>query len=433
MVATGASRTGPVPRRSAGFDPFAGPYYHDPAAALAWARRDAPVFYSPRIDSWVVTRYPGIRRVFADPAGFSARNVLDPLVRPGRDALRTLARHGFDGGPVLANEDGPEHLRHRRRLLRPLSRPQVAAWEPRIRELVTDRLDRFVPAGQGDLMAGLLWQLPAQVVYEFLGVPADDLPEAMRYAVDLSRFTWGCPSEAEQVRGAEVLGRYWQLTGRLLERYRREGRTTGWLGHALRAQRRSPDLFDDRYLRALVMNGSTAGHEPVANGAANAVRTLLEHPPAWRALAADPGRIPGAVAECLRFRSPVVAWRRQAVRAAWVDGVRIPAGASVLLVTASGNHDPAAFPDPDRFDPARRGAARHLSFGHGSHRCLGAPLALLQLRVILEELVRRLPDLRLVPGQRFDHVPNTSFFGPHELPVRWDPGRARRAARPAGR
>jgi hypothetical protein len=425
--------TEPVSPLAAGFDPFTGAYHRDPAGALALARRQEPVFYSPRIDSWVVTRYADIRRVFGDPAGFSAGNVLDPLVQPGRAALRALARHGFAGGPVLANEDGPGHRSRRRRLLRPLSRPQVAGWEPRVRQLVREQLDRFVHAGPGDLVAGLLWEVPARVVFEFLGVPDDQLPEAMEFAVDLSRFTWGRPDQAEQVRGAELLGRYWRFTGRLLERHRRERRATGWLGYALRAQRRSPDLFDDRYLRALVMNGSTAGHEPVANAAANAVRTLLEHPPAWRALAADPALIPGTVTECLRFRSPVVAWRRRAVRATELAGVPIPAGATLLLVTASGNHDPAAFADPDRFDPGRPDAGRHLSFGYGNHRCLGAPLALLQLRVILEELVARLPALRLAGGQRFDHPPNTSFFGPDQLRVWWDRPAGRRAAPVAGR
>src|SRR2546429_268855 len=110
---------------AASFDPFGGRYYDDPPAARAVARGVEPVFYSPRIDSWVVTRYTDIRRVFRDAAVFSARNALDPLHRPCREALRTLARHGFGGGPVLANEDAPVHLQRRQRLLRPLSGPPV--------------------------------------------------------------------------------------------------------------------------------------------------------------------------------------------------------------------------------------------------------------------------------------------------------------------
>src|SRR5207244_1329103 len=148
-------------------------------------------------------------------------------------------------------EDAPVHLQRRQRLLRPLSGPPVLAWEPGVRELVTGHLDGLVRDGKADLVQRLLWDVPALVVYAFLGVPEDDVAEAMRYAVGLSLFTWGRPTDEEQVAATDALGRYWKLTGRLLERCRRDGRAEGWIGHALRAQQRSRELFDDRYVRAL--------------------------------------------------------------------------------------------------------------------------------------------------------------------------------------
>jgi cytochrome P450 len=146
---------------------------------------------------------------------------------------------------------------------------------------------------------------------------------------------------------------------------------------------------------------------------------LMRHREAWDRLCADPARIPNAVEELLRFDSSVITWRRKTLRTAEVAGVSIPEGANVLLVLCSGNRDDAQFAAPDRFDVMRANARTHLSFGFDIHYCLGAPLARLELRVILEELTRRLPTLRLVPDQQWTFPPNTSFRGPSELWVEW--------------
>jgi cytochrome P450 len=102
-----------------------------------------------------------------------------------------------------------------------------------------------------------------------------------------------------------------------------------------------------------------------------------------------------------------------------LGGVTIPAGGRLLLVIGSGNHDERVFPDPDRFDIHRPNAKRHLTFGVGSHSCIGAPLARLEMRIILEELTRRLPGMRLVPGQEFTYLPNASFHGPRHVLTEW--------------
>jgi cytochrome P450 len=136
-------------------------------------------------------------------------------------------------------------------------------------------------------------------------------------------------------------------------------------------------------------------------------------------LCADPALIPNAVEELLRFDSSVITWRRKTLKAVEMAGVQIPEGAKLLLALCSGNRDDAHFPEPERLDLDRENAKTHLSFGFGIHYCLGAPLARLELKVILEELTRRLPSLRLVPDQRWEFPPNTSFRGPAELLVEW--------------
>jgi cytochrome P450 len=163
-----------------------------------------------------------------------------------------------------------------------------------------------------------------------------------------------------------------------------------------------------------------AGHETTTGLIANALRQLLTHRHAWEEISRDPALIPNAVEEVLRFDSSVIAWRRQTTQAVEIGGVLVPAHANLLLLLGSANRDPAVFADPERFDIHRPNAREHLSFGNGAHFCLGAPLARLEARVVLEDLRARLPSLRLVSGQTLWFQPNTTFRGPLSLLVEWD-------------
>jgi cytochrome P450 len=163
-----------------------------------------------------------------------------------------------------------------------------------------------------------------------------------------------------------------------------------------------------------------AGHETTTGLIGNAMRRLLAERHAWEEICRDPSLIPNAIEEALRFDTSVIAWRRKTTQEVEIGGVPVPADTDLLLLLGSANRDPAVFEDPDRFDIHRRNAKEHLSFGQGVHYCLGAPLARLEARVVLEELSVRLPSLRLVPGQTLRFQPNTSFRGPLALLVEWD-------------
>jgi cytochrome P450 len=162
-----------------------------------------------------------------------------------------------------------------------------------------------------------------------------------------------------------------------------------------------------------------AGHETTTNLLNNAFQRLLAERSAWEDLCRDPSLIPNAIEEVLRLDSSVIAWRRRTRQATEIGGVPVPAEADLLFLLGATNHDPMMFQDPERFDIRRPNARDHISFGHGAHFCLGAPLARLEARVVLEKFTSRFPALRLTPGQtlRFSH--NISFRGPLSLRAEW--------------
>jgi cytochrome P450 len=161
-------------------------------------------------------------------------------------------------------------------------------------------------------------------------------------------------------------------------------------------------------------------HETTTSLLANGFRRLLTERQAWVEICCDSALIPNAVEEILRIDTSIVAWRRKTVEAVRLGDAQIPAGATLLLLLGSANRDPAIFPDPDTFDIHRRNARDHLSFGSGTHFCLGAPLARLEARIVFEEVSSRLSSLRLVAGQKFEFLPNTFFRAPTSLLVEWD-------------
>ncbi|MGO4832546.1 cytochrome P450, partial [Rhizobiaceae sp. 2RAB30] len=167
-----------------------------------------------------------------------------------------------------------------------------------------------------------------------------------------------------------------------------------------------------------------AGHETTTTLMANGLRELLLHRENWDALIADPAKIPGAVDEILRYTPSIVAWRRKATRDAVVGGMPVSAGADLLLLLGSANRDEAVFAEPARFDVTRKDARSHLAFGYGIHFCVGQQLAKMEFAITLEELTRRLPGVRLKPGQPFDFARNTSFRVPTALHIEWDAARA---------
>jgi cytochrome P450 len=411
----------PVSSLAAKFDPFQGAYQTDPAASLREARREEPVFYSPLLDYWVVTRYEDVKHIFKNPDTFSAAITLEQIAPISAEAIDILAGYAFAPGPVIVNEDEPDHDTHRRALMEPFETDAVEQLVPRIREVIESYVDRFVTRGHADLVNDLTYEVPAIVAFMFLGVPDEDIDTVRQFGMQQTLFTWGRPDITEQERVATGLGQFWEFAGDLVKRLKTMPDAPGWIPHAIRVQKDNPELVNDNYLQNMAMSGTLAAHETTSYATANAFRTLLENRSSWEQLCSDPRLIPRAVEECLRYSGSVVAWRRKAVADTTVREVDIPEGSRLLLVTASANRDDDVFTDPDTFDINRVNTRRHLTFGVGTHTCMGATLARVEMGVFLEVLSSRLPHMHLVEGQSYTYLPNTSFRGPEHVLVTWDP------------
>ena len=372
----GASDSGACPVfHGATFDPFDETYQADPVDALRWAREKEPVFFSEEFGHWVVTRYDDVKAVFRDAASFSPANALEK-VTPGTDESNAvLARHGYAMNRTLVNEDEPAHMPRRRALLHSFLPEELAHHEPMVRRLAREYVDRFMDRGEVDLVDELLWEVPLTVALHFLGVPEEDMDTLRQYSIAHTVNTWGRPTREEQVAVAEAVGQFWSYAGEVLNKMRADPSGNGWMQYALRVQKDNPDIVTDSYLHSMMMAGIVAAHETTANATGNALRLLLEDRHLWEAICADPSLIPNAVEECLRFAGSIVAWRRVALRDTQIGGVPIPEGARVLVVMTSANHDGRHFENPDVIDLYRDNTTDHLSFGYGSHQCMGKNLA----------------------------------------------------------
>ncbi|MBZ9566623.1 cytochrome P450/oxidoreductase [Modicisalibacter tunisiensis] len=413
----------PVSPQAASFDPFESDYQLDPAEALRWSRDQEPVFYSPRLGYWVVSRYADVKAIFRDNRTFSPSIALEKITPTTQAAQDTLQRYGYAMNRTLVNEDEPAHMERRRALMKSFELEELAHHEPMVRRLTREYLDRLVDKGEADLVDEMLWEIPLTVALHFLGVPEEDMDTLREYSIAHTVNTWGRPSPDEQVAVAEAVGKFWQYAGQVLEKMRQDPAGHGWMKYAIRRQQELPEVVTDSYLHSMMMAGIVAAHETTAHATANMLRLLLENRAVWEDLCANPSLIPNAVEECLRLSGSVAAWRRIATTDTQVGDVAIPQGAKLLIVSASANHDGRHFENPDELDIYRDNTTDHLTFGYGSHQCMGKNLARLEMRIFLEEFTRRLPHMTLVPDQTFTFVPNTSFRGPEHLWVRWDPAR----------
>jgi cytochrome P450 len=401
---------------AARFDPFD---ISDPFPLYAQARAEEPIFFSAAIGYWVVSRYDDIKAIFRDYETFSSEVTQTPYKPRPAEVQQVLEAGGFSGGSGLSGRVPPDHTRLRRFINKAFTPRRVQQLEPFIRATAVRMIEAFARAGRADLVGQLAYELPALVIFRMLGIPDNDVPSVKAWASSRVLLNFGDRPLDEQVEHALNLVKYWQYCEQLIaERFAHP--TDDLPGELVRLYQAGDQSISKHEIVSLCYGQLTAGHETTTNLLGNGLKELLSHPEQWAALCSDASLIPGAVEELLRFGPPVFAWRRKVKRDAEVAGVRLPAGANVLLLLGSANRDAAAFAGAEQLDVRRENAKEHLAFGFGIHYCLGAPLARLEARIVLEELAGRLPGLRLAADQQFSFSPNTSFRGPAHVWAEWD-------------
>ncbi len=358
--------------------------------ALTWLREHDPVHWDEKNGYWLITRHADVVRVSKNTSLFSS-------VPKG-------PWHVFDGSGVsIQAMDGPEHLA-KRRLVSSLFTPRmVTRLEKLAREVIDEAIDVVLPQGGCDFVDSLAVPVPMRVIAEMVGVAGHDLERFRRWSDDMmfgADHAGDGPIEGLQ---AEAMGSFMALFREEIAERRREPRDdilTGLIQAADEGRlREAPDsekLGEDEltfFGPFLVL----AGNETTRHAIAHGMLTLLEHPRELERLRADPTRVATAADEILRWTSIVRAMRRVALADTELGGKRIRAGDSVVMIYVSANRDAAVFEDPFAFR-VDRSPNEHLALGIGPHYCLGSNLARMELRVVFERLVTRLPNLRLEPG-----------------------------------
>jgi hypothetical protein len=390
------------------FDPYAYEIHADPYPVYAALRAHAPVYRNERLGFWALSRHADVLAAFRDPERFSNRNgvSLDPAAwTPAAQATMSF----------LAM-DPPRHTRMRALVSRGFTPRRIAELEPRIRELARQHLDRVVEAGRCDFIADFAGRLPMDVISEMLGVPEADRDRLRTWAdavVHREEGITDIPPAAIEA-AASILGYFNDLVAerRTLPRDDLTG--------ALLAAEIDGDRLTDYEVLGFLFLMIIAGNETTTKLLGNALYWLWRNPDQRRLVQDDPTLIPRWVEETLRYDGSTQALARTVATDVDLHGHTLRANDRVVLLIGSANRDERVFPEPDRFD-IRRDTSALLSFGHGTHFCLGAALARLEGRVALEEVQARLPDFEIDPaGIARIHSVNVRGFA--ALPITFTPG-----------
>jgi cytochrome P450 len=410
-------QAGPLPLADA-FNPFDLAFMADPGPVLELARRDEPVFFSPFVGAWVVTRYEDVDRILRDPERFPSKEILSikDLLSP------EVATYFGDRIPMegtLIGVDAPQHTRLRRVLQKALTPGRITELEDGLRQIALNIVERLRPMGTADLLSELAYPLPLVTITRLIGIPDEEVPVFRQAAEDWAAlsvaFIQGVAIE-EQMRLAEGIMAMHERVLALFGERRAEPKDD--LLSALVAQQDSQRLSDYELL-SLVPGLFLAGHETTANLLANALWHLLSERGAWEGFVNDPATVGNIVEEILRLDTSVLGMWRNVAQDCEISGVPIAAGQRVYLAFWSANRDESRYPGAAVFDPTRSGSAPHLAFGRGIHFCIGAQLARLELRTALTVLAESLPELRLADGFEPSYRPHFFLRGLDSLWARW--------------
>jgi cytochrome P450 len=384
----------------------------NPYAYYARLRSWQPVFWVDQFGGWVLTRYADVLTLLRSPNGSSERAGANRFqLGPEFEALYEIRAN------AMLNADAPRHTRLRSLVNKAFTPNTIEKLTPFIKRFVDQALDRALASGHMDLIADLAFPLPATVIAEMLGIPAEDRDRFKKWSDDTTAVVGNIASNLSP----EVLRRSITAMQELRDYFagiikqRRAAPRDDLISALLKAQEQGGDRLSDIEMLANCILLLNAGHETTTNLIGNGAWALLSHPDQMERLRRQPTLIPTAIEELLRYDSPVQFTSRILKADMELGGKLLRAGEVALLILGAANRDPEMFPEPDRLDIARQDN-KHLAFGIGSHFCLGAPLARLEGRMVFEALLRRAPNLRLKgPPPRYRE--NFNLRGLVSLPV----------------
>jgi cytochrome P450 len=389
------------------FNPSSYELHEDPFPFYRRMQEESPLYHNPKIGFWALTRFDDVLAGLADWEGLSS-------------AKGTLIEQIQSGKPppdMMIFNDPPRHEQLRRLIGRSFTPRRVAELEQQIREMCATWLDPLVSEGRGEVVADLAGRLPSAVISTLLGVPVEDHPRLKSLSDRLLHREDGSLTMPEDgiAAGAELAVFFSELAAS-----RRAVPDDGLISALVHTELVGRDgetqrLTDEEIVFFCLLLG-VAGNETTAKMIATGTVVLDLFPGERARLVADPGLWPRAVEEILRFDPPSHYQGRVATRPLTFYEEEIPKGSIVVLVNGAANRDPRAFDDPDRFI-VDRPIDRQLAFGHGIHFCLGAPLARLETRVALQELLSRFPNFE-VDREGVERFHSTNVRGLSRVPFK---------------
>ena len=375
-------------------------YAADPHPYFAWMREHAPVYWDAEGRVWGIALYDDLLAVARDPVTYSNAGGTRPDTPPMADMI---------------DLDDPEHKRRRNLVNKGFTVRRVAEHEPRIRQVSVDLIERCRARGEFDFVADLAAWLPLILIGDMLGVEPDAYDDLLRWSDDMLRAT-GNMDPAVIDRATASFVEYCEYQNRVIADRRARSPQPDLISILVHAEINGDRLDDETILHEalLILIG---GDETTRHVISGGMYELMRRPEQMRKLRDEPRKVATAVEEMLRWVSPIQNMNRTAARDVELHGQRVREGDKLLLLYPSANRDESVFPRAGEFD-VERSPNDHLAFGYGAHFCLGASLARLELRVMFEEIVRRMPDLELACEETPPRRPSNFICGFEEMPVR---------------
>ena len=385
-----------------------GAFYVDrPLEHYAWMREHAPAYYDESSGVWGVTRHEDVMAISRTPELFCSGKSSRP--DPGSWI------------PSMINMDDPQHKRRRNLVNRGFTPKRLEESEAKIRRICRELIDAVCERGECEFVREIAAPLPLIMIGDMLGMPPEDFETLLRWSEDMLASTSSSATPEIRERAGQAGIEYASYAAEAIEK-RRDEPTDDLLSVLVHAEIDGDHLEHEEIVHEalLILVG---GDETTRHVITEGMLALIQHPEARARLIADPSALPVAVEELLRWVSPIKNMNRTATRDTELRGEQIREGDRVLLLYHAANRDERAFERPDVFDVSRQ-PNNHVAFGgYGTHHCLGASLARLELRILFEELLRRLPDLTLASDAPLPYRPSNFIVGIERMPVRFSPSK----------